>query len=179
MRFVLIISRERIKVSGSSGAQTNHAKRSYVTLKPPKMTPPEEPNRHGHTVLIQAVANGCERLRTVANGCEWLRTVGQHQANTPPSPDPHSETGTLATHSGKSYSRLNACVHACMYACMQVCMCSFMHACMVVCLYLCIFVSLYACMRVCMYVCMHACMHKKFFLPYSPNFRHKHKTCNN
>ena len=75
MRFVLIISRERIKVSGSSGAQTNHAKRSYVTLKPPKMTPPEEPNRHGHTVLIQAVANGCERLRTVANGCERLRMV--------------------------------------------------------------------------------------------------------
>ena len=75
MRFVLIISRERIKVSGSSGAQTNHAKRSYVTLKPPKMTPPEEPNRHGHTVLIQAVANGCERLRTVANGCERLDNI--------------------------------------------------------------------------------------------------------
>ena len=38
---------------------------------------------------------------TVADGCEPLRTVGQRQANTPPPPDPRSETGTLATHSGK------------------------------------------------------------------------------
>ena len=40
--------------------------------------------------------------RTVADGCEPLRTVGQRQANTPPPPDPQSETGTLATHSGKT-----------------------------------------------------------------------------
>ena len=47
-------------------------------------------------VLTKTVANDCGRLR--------LRTVGQHQANTPLPPDPQSETGTLATHSGKNQS---------------------------------------------------------------------------
>ena len=37
-----------------------------------------------------------------ANGCERLRTVAQRLANTPQPPDPQSETGTLATHSGKN-----------------------------------------------------------------------------
>ena len=32
-----------------------------------------------------------------------MRTVGQHPANTPLPPHPQSETGTLATHSGKMY----------------------------------------------------------------------------
>ena len=42
------------------------------------------------------------RLRTVADGCERLRAVGQRLANTAQPPDPQSETGTLATHSGSS-----------------------------------------------------------------------------
>jgi hypothetical protein len=41
-------------------------------------------HRHGHRAHTRTVADGCERLRTVADGC-----------------DPQSETGTLATHSGK------------------------------------------------------------------------------
>ena len=78
-------------------------------LKPPKMTPCRTYHRHGHTVLTRTVANGCERLRTVANGCGRLRTVangcgqlGNVERTHPQPPDPQSETGTLATHSGKS-----------------------------------------------------------------------------
>ena len=61
-------------------------------VKPPKVK--SDPfcrtyHRHGHTGIA----------RTVANGCGRLRTVGQ----TPSTPDPQSETGTLATHSGKSW----------------------------------------------------------------------------
>ena len=56
-------------------------------------------------------ADGCERLRTIANGCERLRTVAngwaassEHTLNpqTPRPPDPQSETGTFATHPGKT-----------------------------------------------------------------------------
>ena len=43
-------------------------------------------------------ANGCERLRTVADGCDRERNV---ERTNPQPPDPQSETGTLATHSGK------------------------------------------------------------------------------
>ena len=66
--------------------------------KPPKMTTSAKlPNRHGHTDLVRTVANGCERLRTVANGCDRERNV---ERTHPQPPDPQSETGTLATHSG-------------------------------------------------------------------------------
>ena len=65
-------------------------------------------HRHGHTPLARTVADGSERLRTVANGCGRLRTVAdgcEHKRNVerthPQPPDPQSETGTLATHSGK------------------------------------------------------------------------------
>ena len=48
-----------------------------------------------------AIRPSRERLRTVADGCERLRTLRQRLANTAQPPDPQSETGTLATHSGK------------------------------------------------------------------------------
>ena len=44
--------------------------------------------RHGHSDLTRTLADGC-------------RPVAQRLANTPSSPKPQSETGTLATHSGK------------------------------------------------------------------------------
>ena len=55
-------------------------------------------HRHGHMALTRTVANGCGRLRTVADGCERLGNV---ERTHPQPPDPQSETGTLATHSGK------------------------------------------------------------------------------
>ena len=50
-------------------------------------------HRHGHTALMRTVADGCERLRTVKRNVERTH---------PQPPDPQSETGTLATHSGKT-----------------------------------------------------------------------------
>ena len=47
---------------------------------------------------MRTVANGCGRLRTVVDGCERLGNVEQTH---PQPPDPQSETGTLAMHSGK------------------------------------------------------------------------------
>jgi hypothetical protein len=44
-----------------------------------------------------AIQPARERLRTVADGCEHKRNVEQTH---PQPPDPQSETGTLATHSG-------------------------------------------------------------------------------
>ena len=52
-------------------------------------------------VLTRTVANGCERLRTVANGCDHKHNV---ERTHPQPPDPQSETGTLATHSGKVHA---------------------------------------------------------------------------
>ena len=64
-------------------------------LKPPKMTASAKndrlcrtSHRHGHTVLTRTVANGCDHKRNAE------RTY-------PHPPDPQSEMGTLATHSGK------------------------------------------------------------------------------
>ena len=54
-------------------------------------------HRHGHMAITRTVANGCGRLRTVANGCGHKRNV---ERTHPQPPDPQSETGTLATHSG-------------------------------------------------------------------------------
>ena len=49
--------------------------------------------------------DGCERLRTVANGCGTVADGCERLGNverTPSTPRPQSETGTLATHSGKT-----------------------------------------------------------------------------
>ena len=87
-----------------------HAKRSNETFETSKDDPFWRTyHRHGHIAIARTVANGCERLRTVANGCERLRTVAngcgrKHNAERthPQPPDPETETGTLATHSGKT-----------------------------------------------------------------------------
>ena len=70
--------------------------------------------RHGHMALTRTVANGCGRLRTVADGGGRLRTVAdgcERKRNVerthPQPPDPQSETGTLATHSGKKCISFN------------------------------------------------------------------------
>jgi len=68
-------------------------------LKPPKMTPSAELNTGTATGIARTVANGCEWLRTVADGCERLATSSEHTLN---SQTLQSETGTLATHSGKT-----------------------------------------------------------------------------
>ena len=79
-------------------------------LKPPKRTTsaklPIGTAIRGSRGHLRTVADGCGRLRTVANGCERLRTVCDRERNVkrthPQPPDPQSETGTLATHSGKT-----------------------------------------------------------------------------
>ena len=69
-------------------AKRNEATRS---LKPPKMTTSDRTyHRHGQSRA---------RLRTVANGCGHKRNV---ERTHPQPPDPQSETGTLATHSGRT-----------------------------------------------------------------------------
>ena len=72
-----------------------HAKRGYATCETSKVT----------TVAKLAIGTAIRashgRPRTVANGCKMLRNV---ERTHPQPPDPQSETGTLATHSGK-----NAC----------------------------------------------------------------------
>ena len=75
-----------------------HAKRSNAAFETSKNDPfCRTYHRHGHTALTRTVANGCERLRTVADGCGRKRNV---ERTHPQPPDPQSETGTLATHSG-------------------------------------------------------------------------------
>ena len=65
-----------------------HAKRSNETLETSKNDPScRTYHRHGHTGIARTVADGCDRERNV------------EQTNPQP-PDPQSETGTLATHSG-------------------------------------------------------------------------------
>ena len=70
------------------------ARRNKATrrLKPPKVTPFAE------LTIGTAIATSRGRLRTVAGGCEHTRNV---ERTHPQPPDPQSETGTLATHSGK------------------------------------------------------------------------------
>ena len=77
-------------------------------LKPPKRPFCRTYHRHGHIAIARTLANGCGRLRTVANGCKPLRTVADGcgrkrnlEQTHPQPPDPQSETGTIATHSGK------------------------------------------------------------------------------
>ena len=54
-----------------------------------------------HSRMRRARVDGWAVTQTVADGCERLRTHKQLLANTALPPDPHSETGTLAMHSGK------------------------------------------------------------------------------
>ena len=75
-----------------------HAKRSNDTLETSKNDHLcRTSHRHGHTEFVRTVADGCGRLRTVADGCDHKRNV---ERTHPQPPDPQSETGTLATHSG-------------------------------------------------------------------------------
>ena len=77
-------------------ATRNEATRS---LKPIKSTPSAE------LTIGTAIRPSRERLRTVAGSCERKRNV---ERTHPEPPDHQSETGTLATHSGKhSVSRLS------------------------------------------------------------------------
>ena len=61
-------------------------------LKPPKRT------ASAKLPIGTAIRSSHERLRTVADGCGRGRNVKRTH---PQPPDPQSETGTLATHSGK------------------------------------------------------------------------------
>ena len=61
-------------------------------LQPPKRTTSAE------LPIGTAIRGSREHLRTVANGCARERNV---ERTHPQPPDPQSETGTLATHSGK------------------------------------------------------------------------------
>ena len=86
--------RHLTKHVGMSRSAT-HATRNEATrhVQPPQVSK-SDPfcrtyHRHGHTGLARTVANGCEHKRNVE---------GTH----PQPPDPRSETGTLATHSGKN-----------------------------------------------------------------------------
>ena len=63
-------------------------------LKPPKRTTSVK------LPIGTAIRSSRERLRTVANGCARERNV---ERTHPQPPDPQSETGTLATHSGNIY----------------------------------------------------------------------------
>ena len=65
-------------------------------LKPPKM------NTSAKLPIGTAIRTSYERLRTVANGCGRGRNVERTHSQPP---DPQSETGTLATHSGKHFTR--------------------------------------------------------------------------
>ena len=66
-------------------------------LKPPKMIPPAE------LPIGTAIRSSHERLRTAANGCGRFCDRERNVERTHPQPpDPQSETGTLATHSGKN-----------------------------------------------------------------------------
>ena len=70
------------------------ARRNEATqlLKPPKAT------AFAELAKGTAIRPSRGHLRAVANGCGRLRNVWQTE---PQPPDPQSETGTLATHSGK------------------------------------------------------------------------------
>ena len=80
-------SRTRLNVTKCHAC---HAKRSNQTSETSKKNHLcKTSHRHGHTVLTRTVADGCGR------GSNVERTH-------PQPPDPQSETGTLATHSGKT-----------------------------------------------------------------------------
>ena len=62
-------------------------------LKPPRVT------TFAELAIGTAIRASRDRLRPVASGCGRLRNVWRTQ---PPPPDPQSETGTRAMHSGKT-----------------------------------------------------------------------------
>ena len=83
-----------------------HAKRSKTTCETSKSDPScTTYHRHG-TAFTRTVADGCGRLGTVANGCGRLPVadgcgrLGNFERTHPQHPDPQSETGTFAMHSG-------------------------------------------------------------------------------
>ena len=76
-------------MSRSAPATWNEATRR---LKPPNITSSAD------LTMGTAIRPSRERLRMVADGCERLGNV---ERTHPQPPDPQSETGTLATHSGK------------------------------------------------------------------------------
>ena len=76
-------------------ATRNEATRRW---KPPKATPVVE------LTIVTAIWPSRGRLRTVADGCGRKRNV---ERTLPQPPDPQSETGTLAMHSGTT---VNACL---------------------------------------------------------------------
>ena len=83
-----------------------HVNEATPHVKPPKVTPFAEltigtaiRGSHGRLRTVADVANSCGRLRTVADGCERLGNVERAH---PQLPDPQSETGILAMHSGKN-----------------------------------------------------------------------------
>ena len=86
---------EHVWMSRSATPATRNE--ATTRLKPPKMTTSAE------LPIGTAIRSSRGRLRTVANGCGRLRTRTQRRANTLQPPDPQSETGTLATHSGKNH----------------------------------------------------------------------------
>ena len=67
-------------------------------LKPPKRT------TSAKLPIGTAIRSSYGRLRTVADGCARERNV---ERTHPQPPDPQSETGTLATHSGKRHCGIN------------------------------------------------------------------------
>ena len=69
--------------------------------KPPKMTPPAE------LTIGTAIRGSHERF------CERLRTETRRRANTLSAPRPPEWTGTLATHSGKTYLNYDRMVIVC------------------------------------------------------------------
>ena len=81
----------------------------------PYVKPPKVCRTYQGTAIYEVRADGCGRLRlrTVADGCERLRMVANvHKRNDerthPQPPDPQSEMGTLATHSGKKGIHVSA-----------------------------------------------------------------------
>ena len=86
---ILPFSTKHVWMSRSATPATRNEVTPHV--KPPKMTPSAE------LTIGKAIRPSHERLRPVANGCEHKRNV---ERTHPQPPDPQSETGTLATHSG-------------------------------------------------------------------------------
>ena len=83
---------KHVEMSPSATPATwNEARRR---LKPTKVT------TFAELAIGTAIRTSQGHLRTVVDGCERLRNVGQTH---PQPPDPQSEAGTLATHSGKMY----------------------------------------------------------------------------
>ena len=84
----------QVWISQSATPATRNGAKPHV--KPPKVTPFAE------LTIGTAIRGSRGRLQTVANGCGRKRNV---ERTRPQPPDPQSETGTLATHSGKKVAQ--------------------------------------------------------------------------